>query len=103
MKPTWLRIVAVAMIVVPGGMVFARWGATTGLTWWVYYTVPALATLLVPPVAFRMARIEAAEYFVLALLMAPVIHTGFSVFLGWKEYMPFLPVPSLSEILGGSV
>jgi len=100
-KPNWFWILAIAMILVPGGMAFARWGATTGLPWWVYYTVPALATLFVPPAAFRMARVEAVEYVVLAFLMAPAIHTLFSLFLGWKEYMPFLPVPSLFELLGG--
>lgn len=101
-KPTWSWILAVAMVVVPGGMVFARWGATSGLAWWVYYTAPAVVTLVVPPAAFRMTRIEVAEYLVLAFLMAPAVHTAFSLFLGWKEYMPFLPVPSLLEILGGA-
>jgi hypothetical protein len=83
-------------------MIFARWGATVGLAWWVYYTVPALVTLIVPPAAFRMARIEAMEYLVLAFVMAPAIHALFSFFLGWKEYMPFLPVPSLLELLGSA-
>ncbi len=99
-KPKWSRILLIAMIVVPGGMLFARWGAFAGLDWWIYYPVPALVTLLVPPFAFRMARIEAVEYLVLALLMAPAIHTAFSLFLGWKEYMPFLAVPSLFDLLG---
>ena len=101
-RPKWLGILAIAMIVVPGGMVFARWGAGAGLTWWMFYTPPALATVLVPPVVFRMARTEAVEYLLLALLMAPAIHTAFSLFLGWKEYMPFLPVPSLFELLGSN-
>jgi hypothetical protein len=97
---SWLGIIMIALIVVPGGMLFARWGVAAGLAWWVFYTVPALVTLLVPPFAFRMARSEAVEYLVLALLMAPVIHTVFSLFLGWKEYMPFLPVPFLFDLLG---
>jgi hypothetical protein len=98
-QPAWWRILVIAMIVVPGGMVFARWGATAGLAWWVFYTAPALVTVVVPPFVFRMARIEAVEYLVLALLMAPAIHTVFSFFLGWNEYMPFLPVPSLFDLL----
>ena len=32
-------------------------------------------------------------------LSAPLIHVAFALFLGWDEYMPFLPVPSLAEIL----
>ena len=98
-KPRWSWILATAMFVVPGGMVFARWGATAGLAWWVYYPIPALVTLVVPPAVFRLTRIETIEYLILAFLMAPAIHTAFSLFLGWKEYMPFLPVPSLWELL----
>jgi hypothetical protein len=101
-EPKWPRILAIAIFVVPGGMLFARWGATAELAWWVYYTVPVLVTLVVPPAAFRMTRNEAMEYLVLAFLMAPAIHTVFSFFLGWKEYMPFLPVPSLLELLGSA-
>jgi hypothetical protein len=47
-----------------------------------------------------MARIEAIEYLVLALLTASAVHTVFSFFLGWKEYTPLLPGPSLLELLG---
>jgi hypothetical protein len=99
-EPKWGWILAIAVLVVPGGMLFARWGANVELAWWVYYTAPALVTLVVPPVAFRMARIEVMEYLLLAFLMAPAIHILFSFFLGWKEYIPFLPVPSLLELLG---
>jgi hypothetical protein len=28
------------------------------------------------------------------------IPTVFWFFFGWKEYMPFIPVPSLGELLG---
>ena len=98
-KPKGLMIFALAVVVIVGGMVFARWGATSGLPWWVYYTLPAVATLVVPPAAFRMARNETLEYLAVAFLMAPAIHAVFSFFLGWKEYMPFLPVPSLWELL----
>ena len=101
-KPQWSWILATAIVVVPGGMVFARWGATVGLAWWVYYTVPAFVTLVVPLVVFRLSRIESIEYLVLAFLMAPAVHTAFSLFLGWNEYMPFLHIPSLWELLRGA-
>ena len=38
-------------------------------------------------------------YVLLSFLSAPLIHVAFAFFLGWNEYMPFLPVPSLAEIL----
>ena len=101
-RPARTTLLVVAAVVVVGGMVFAKWGAAAGLSWWIYYTVPAAATLLLPPLTFRMSKSETVEYLVLASLMAPAIHAASSLLLGWKEYMPFLPVPSLRELLGGA-
>ena len=97
--PRTSTVAAVAVVVVVGGMVFAKYGNNLGLPWWIYYTVPALATLLVPPVAFDLRRRERAEYLALAFLSSPAIHVAFSLLLGWKEYMPFIPVPSLEQLL----
>ncbi len=80
-------------------MVFAKFGNNAGFPWWIYYTVPALATLLLPPLAFRFAGKELGQYLVLAFLSSPAIHVTFSFLLGWHEYMPFIPVPSLHELL----
>lgn len=98
-QPHVAAVAVVAAVVVMGGMVFAKYGNNFGLPWWVYYTVPALATLLVPPVAFRLRRRELAQYLALAFLSSPAIHVAFSLFLGWHEYMPFIPVPSLKQLL----
>lgn len=101
-RPRWLAVLAVAFAVVVCGMVFAKFGNNAGLPWWIYYTVPALATLVLPPVAFRFSGSELAQYLVLAFLSSPVIHVAFSFFLDWHEYMPFIPVPSLRQLLSGS-
>ena len=93
--PKAWKIFAVASVVVFGGMLFARYGAQSGLPWWIYYTVPMLVTVSLPPTAFSMTIRETTWYIVLAFLSAPVIHVVFSFFLGWREYMPFLHVPSL--------
>jgi hypothetical protein len=93
-------LVWIAGVVVVGGMTFAKFGATSGLPVWLYYGVPAALTWLLPPLVLRMTRQELAWYVPLALLIAPTIHLSFSLILGWKEYMPFLPIPSLAEILG---
>jgi hypothetical protein len=93
------QISLIALIVVVGGMFFAKYGENTGLHWSIYYGVPVLLTLVLPPVAFRMDRKETTIYLIIAFLVSPAIHVLFSFFLGWKEYMPFIPVPSLSELL----
>jgi hypothetical protein len=101
-RPKATTVMWVSLIVVVGGMLFARFGASTGLPWWIYYTVPALLTLSLPPVVFRFNRSEATQYIVLAFLSSPVIHFMFSFFLDWHEYMPFIPVPSLQSLLASS-
>jgi hypothetical protein len=87
------RLWLVASIVGPGGMLVAKYGATVGAPWWLYYTIPVLLTLVLPVIAFQMKPREVAGYLVLAFLSAPAIHVLFSLTLGWREYMPFLPVP----------
>jgi len=94
----WMRVLATALIVVAGGMLFAKVGLNSGLPWWIYYTVPMLATVIVPPVVFRMKPREVLAYLALAFLSSPVIHVAFSFFLGWKEYMPFIKIPAIWEL-----
>ncbi|WP_262104829.1 hypothetical protein [Arthrobacter sp. Marseille-P9274] len=93
-------VATASLIVVVAGMLFGKYGLLLGLPWWIYYPLPALTTVVMPPLVFRMTRKRTAAYLVLAALSAPLIHAVFSFFLGWHEYMPFLPVPSLASLLG---
>ncbi|MGH8127237.1 MAG: hypothetical protein ACRETC_02565 [Gammaproteobacteria bacterium] len=99
LRPSFLVTCIVAVIVVVGGMVFAKYGQNSGWPWWIYYTVPALVTLLLPPLVFRLNAAELWRYLMLAFLSAPVIHILFSFLLGWHDYMPFIYVPSLQDLL----
>ena len=96
------KLVAVTAVVVFGGMLFARFGAQSGLPWWVYYTVPMLLTVFLPPLVFSMTKRETVLYILLAFLSAPTIHIMFSFFFGWREYMPFLHIPSLQDLFGAA-
>ena len=97
-RPTLASLSWVSAVVVVAGMVFAKVAANSGLAPWVYYGLPAMATLLLPPIVFGMRRGEIAAYLCAASLMPAVIHVAFSLFLGWKEYLPFWAVPSLGEL-----
>lgn len=97
-RPPWVRVLATSFVVIAGGMCCAKLGQNSGLPWWIYYTVPMLVTVFVPPAVFRMNRRESLTYLVLALLSSPMIHAAFSFFLGWKEYMPFLSIPAMWEL-----
>ena len=98
-RPSLVTVLLVATFVVVGGMAFAKYGNNAGLPWWIYYTAPALATLVVPPAVFKFCGRELGQYLVLAFLSSPAIHVAFSFLLGWHEYMPFIPVPSLRSLL----
>ena len=83
-------VVIVSLIISVGGMLFAKFGANWGMSWKIYYGVPAALTILLPVLYFQMKPQKAILYLVLASISAPAIHYSFSLFLGWNEYMPFL-------------
>jgi hypothetical protein len=90
----------VAVVVVVGGMLLGKYGATLlSLPWWIYYPVPAALTLILAPVVFRLTLPRTLLYLLLAVLSAPVIHVAFSFLLGWGEYMPFWTIPGVHEVL----
>jgi hypothetical protein len=92
-RPPWIKALATAAMISLAGILFAKYGAVSGLPWQVYYTVPALATALLPPVLFRMTLPRAVVYVLLAFAIAPLIHAAFFYGLGWPDYMPFLHLP----------
>lgn len=99
-RPRRGAVYATALIVVVVGMLFAKFGSNAGWPWWIYYTIPAAVTLVLPPLVFRFRARELGVYVVLAFLSSPLIHVFFSLFFGWHEYMPFIYIPSLCELTG---
>ena len=81
-----------AVLVVIVGMLFGKYGANFGLKWWIYYTIPMLMNVLLPPVFLKMNTRKTLLYLGLSFISAPLIHIGFSKILGWTEYMPFWKV-----------
>jgi hypothetical protein len=100
MQRRWRAAAVVSVVVVVLGMLSGRYGALAGPPWWLYYPVPALVTVVLPPLVFRMRPARTALYLGLALVSPLLIHVTFALFLGWNEYLPFLLVPSLAEVLG---
>ena len=92
------QIVLLAIIVVVFGMLFGKYGATYQLPWWLYYPVPMLITVLLPPVVLKLNARKTTIYLVLSFLSAPFIHFIFSFFLGWTEYMPFWKIPFIGTL-----
>jgi hypothetical protein len=94
----WAAIILAAVVVVCGGMFYARFAAQAGLPWWAYYVPPMLVTVFGPPLLFKMRGRQAATYLIAAFLTAPTVHVAFSLLLGWHEYMPFWHVPQLFTV-----
>ncbi|QGZ94748.1 hypothetical protein [Terricaulis silvestris] len=93
--PGWPAAPGVALLISVVGILFGKYGENFDLPWWIYYTVPMLATVLIPPLAFRFNLWRAALYVLLAVATAPLIHAAFFYALGWGDFMPFLALPAL--------
>ena len=91
-------IVVLAAAIVIAGMLFGKFGENWGLPWWIYYPVPMLMNVLLPPVVLKMNTSRTILYLILAILSAPFIHICFSFLLGWNEYMPFWNIPYIKDI-----
>ena len=92
------QIFLLSLIVVVFGMLFGKYGATYGLPWWLYYPIPMLITVLLPPIVLKLKKQKVIAYLLLSFLSAPFIHAVFSFFLGWTEYMPFWKIPFIGDL-----
>ena len=92
------HIIWLSILVVVIGMLFGKYGAQMGLKWWIYYPVPMLMTVFLPPFVLKMNLKKTLLYLLLSFLSAPFVHILFSFFLGWKEYMPFLDIPYIGNL-----
>lgn len=81
------------------GMLFGKYGANWGLKWWIYYPVPMLMNVFLPPTILKMNTKRTVTYLVLSFLSAPFIHAFFSFFFNWTEYMPFWKIPYIGTLI----
>ncbi|MEQ1487605.1 MAG: hypothetical protein ABL920_03860 [Methylotenera sp.] len=102
-KPPRLKVIWVALIVVVVGMVFAKLGANAGLSPAIYYGIPVITALALPPFVFNMKKWEMLKYVTLTFISSPIIHIIFSAIIGWHEYLPFWYVPSISELINTEI
>ena len=91
-------IVVLSAVIVIAGMLFGKFGQNWGFTWWIYYPVPMLMNVLLPPLVLKMNINKTILYLILAVLSAPFIHIFFAFLLGWNEYMPFWKIPYIRNV-----
>lgn len=92
-------IILLSFICVILGMLFGKFGANWGLKWWIYYPIPMLANVFLPPIFLKMKKKQVVIYLLLSFLSAPFIHFIFSFFFNWTEYMPFIKIPYIGTFL----
>jgi hypothetical protein len=88
-RNSFRQIFLLSVLCVVIGMLFGKYGANWGLPWWVFYPVPMLVNVFLPPVILKMTFRQTILYLVLSFLSAPAIHLFFSLLFDWTEYMPF--------------
>lgn len=96
--PPWRTMAWVSAVVVVGGMLFAKYTQQSGWPAFVYYGLPALVTIVLPPLVFRLHKHEIWQYLVLAYASSPLINVAFSFVFGWHDYMPFMHVPYWRDV-----
>ncbi len=93
-----VKIIGILLILVVFCMLLGKYGATWGFPWWIYYPIPMLIIIFFPTIYFKMKKMETVKYLVLTFVSGPLIHIIFSL-LGWKNYMPFIKIPSIMELI----
>jgi len=92
--------IGVLIVLAVAGMLIGKYGATWGFPWWIYYPAPMFLVIIFPLAFFKMNKKEAALYTIIVIVSGPIIHIIFSL-LGWKNYMPFIKIPSIMELIQG--
>ncbi len=98
-KQKFRSIFLLSILCVVVGMLFGKYGANWGFKWWIYYSVPMLMNVFLPPTILKMNTKKTITYLVLSFLSAPIIHVFFSFFFNWTEYMPFWKIPSIGALI----
>jgi len=93
------KIIGIIIILEVFCMLLGKYGANWQLEWWIYYPVPMLMSVLLPPIILKLDNKQIMIYLLLSFLSAPFIHFLFSFFFKWKAYMPFLEIPYYKTLL----
>lgn len=92
-KPFLIDIIGI--VTVFGSFLVTKYGNFLELPPYIYYALPAVLTVCVPPLTLRMKSDQVLKYLALSIVAVPFIHLFFSFFLGWGDLVPFIKIPSL--------
>ena len=89
----------IGMITVYGSFLMGHYADSMKLPEYILYTVPILLIVLLPPLSLKMKTGQTLKYLILSIIGIVLIHTCFSLFLGWRDLLPFMRIPPIWDIL----
>ena len=69
----------IGMVTVYGSLLISRYGNFLKLPIYIYYIIPVLLTVFLPPLSLKMKSDQTLKYLGYSLLAVPVIHLLFSL------------------------
>lgn len=82
-----------------GSFILMRYNEAMKLPGFVYYILVVLLLVFLPPLSLKMNSDQILRFFALSIVAVPLLHLLFSLLLGWGDYLPFIHIPSLWELL----
>ncbi|MGI6122644.1 MAG: hypothetical protein ACOYIG_00460 [Acetivibrionales bacterium] len=89
----------IGMISVYGSFIISRYNGVLKLPDILNYIIVMLLTIFLPPLALKMKSDQTLKYLAIGIVAIPLLHLLFSLLLGWGEYLPFIRIPSLWDLL----
>lgn len=89
----------IGILTVFGSLLVSLYGNFLKLPVWLHYVLPAVLTILLPPLALKMKSDHILKYLIFSVLAVPAVHIFFSFFFGWNDLTPFIRIPSLWQLL----
>ncbi|NLX63758.1 MAG: hypothetical protein GX022_03110 [Clostridiaceae bacterium] len=89
----------IGMLTVYGSLIIGRYNDVLKLPGFLYYILLILLTVFLPPLSLKMKSEQTLKYFALGVVAVPLLHLLFSLLLGWGDFLPFIQIPSLWELI----
>lgn len=88
----------IGVFTVFGSFIISRYNVVLKLPDFLCYILVVLLTVFLPPLSLKMKSDQTLKYIAVGFVAIPLLHLLFSLLLGWGEYLPFIPLPSLWDL-----
>jgi hypothetical protein len=89
----------IGILTVFGSFIIIHGNEILKLSALVYYILIILLTVFLPPLSLKMKSDQTLKYIAVGIVAIPLLHLLFSLLLGWGDILPFIPLPSLWDLI----